>query len=116
MRPEHCRLDDRVNCAARVSMGSLFRCAARDRTCCPWHAASSHQSDERNTNVVTTFKDLAGTLLVTLLLPVWMALGLGVLGVIVIRQLYWWARGNTTAVSRPAPARSVAALPVEVVS
>ena len=66
--------------------------------------------------MVTTFKDLAGILLVTLLLPVWMALGLGVIGVIVVRQLYWWARGNTTVVSRPAPARSVAVLPAEVVS
>jgi hypothetical protein len=56
--------------------------------------------------VVTTFKDVAGALLLTLLLPVWMALGLVALGVIVARQLYWWARGNTTAVSRSASATS----------
>ena len=56
--------------------------------------------------MVTICKDLAGIVLITLLLPLWMALGLGALGVIVIRQLYWWARGNTTVVSRSAHARS----------
>jgi hypothetical protein len=57
--------------------------------------------------MVTTFKDVAGILLLTLLLPVWMAVGLGLLGAIVIRQLYWWARGNTTVVSRSAHGRSL---------
>lgn len=63
---------------------------------------------------MTAFKDLAGTLLIVLLLPLWMALGLGGLLVILARQLYWWARGNTTLVSRSAPATP--ALSVEVVS
>jgi hypothetical protein len=35
-----------------------------------------------------------------LLLPLLMALALASLVVVVARHLYWWARGNTTAVSR----------------
>lgn len=46
------------------------------------------------------FKDALGLLLLAVLLPVWIALGLGVVAVVVGRQLYWWARGNTTVVSR----------------
>ena len=53
-------------------------------------------------NVLTTFKDVAGALLLVFLLPVWMALGLVAVGAVVARQLYWWARGNTTVVSRVA--------------
>jgi hypothetical protein len=52
--------------------------------------------------VVTTFKDVVGISLLVLLLPVWMTLGLGVVAVVVTRQLYWWARGNTSALSRSA--------------
>jgi hypothetical protein len=55
-------------------------------------------------NVVATIKDLVGILLLVLLLPVWITLGLGAVAVVVTRQVYWWARGNTTAVSRSAAA------------
>ena len=54
----------------------------------------------RDVNVVTAFKDLFGILLLVALLPLWMAVGLGAVVVIVTRQLLWWARGNTTSVSR----------------
>ena len=49
---------------------------------------------------MTAMRDLVWVLLLALLLPVWMALGLVALIVILTRQLYWWARGNTTEVSR----------------
>lgn len=49
---------------------------------------------------MTTLKDIVGLLLLMLLLPLWMAVGLGFVGLVVGRHLYWWARGNTTAVSR----------------
>lgn len=49
---------------------------------------------------MTAFKDLVAILLLVALLPVWMAVGLGAVIVIVTRQLLWWARGNTTSVSR----------------
>ena len=49
---------------------------------------------------MTTLKDIVGVVLLMLLLPLWMAFGLGFVGVVVARHLYWWARGNTTAVSR----------------
>jgi hypothetical protein len=49
---------------------------------------------------VKVFKDALGLLLLAVLLPVWIALGLGVVAVVVGRQLYWWARGNTSVVSR----------------
>ena len=51
-------------------------------------------------NVLTPVKDVVGVLLLAFLLPVWMAIGLGVVAVVIARQLYWWARGNTTVVSR----------------
>jgi hypothetical protein len=51
-------------------------------------------------NVLTALKDIVWVLLLVSLLPVWMALGLGVVTAIVARQLYWWARGNTTVASR----------------
>jgi hypothetical protein len=51
-------------------------------------------------NVLTTCKDVVGALLLVFLLPLWMVLGLGVVAAVVIRQLYWWVRGNTTVVSR----------------
>lgn len=50
---------------------------------------------------MTALKDVGLLLLIGLLLPVWMAVGLGAVAVIASQQLYWWARGNTTAVSRP---------------
>jgi hypothetical protein len=37
--------------------------------------------------------------LVVLLFPLWMVLGLAGLLFIVGRHLYWWARGNSTAIS-----------------
>jgi hypothetical protein len=49
---------------------------------------------------VTTLKDVVGVLLLAFLLPVWMALGVGAVVVVVARQLYWWARGNTSVASR----------------
>lgn len=49
---------------------------------------------------MTAFKDLVGILLLVALLPLWMVVGLGAVIVIVTRQLLWWARGNTTSVSR----------------
>lgn len=57
-------------------------------------------SDESDVNMPTAFKDVVGVLLLVFLLPVWMALGLGAVAVVVARQLYWWARGNTSVVSR----------------
>jgi hypothetical protein len=51
---------------------------------------------------MTFVKDIGWLLLIALLLLPLMAIGLVCIGVIVARQLYWWARGNTTAVSRPA--------------
>jgi hypothetical protein len=51
--------------------------------------------------MLTRSKDVLGALLLVFLLPVWMALGLGAVIVMVTRHLYWWARGNTTATSRP---------------
>jgi len=51
-------------------------------------------------NMLTVCKNIVGVLLLVFLLPVWMALGLGAVVVIVARQLYWWARGNTTVASR----------------
>lgn len=59
--------------------------------------------------MLTAFKDVVGALLLAFLLPVWMALGLGIGAVILTRQLYWWTRGNTTAVSRST--RSARSLP-----
>jgi hypothetical protein len=56
--------------------------------------------------VLTVVKDVIGILLIALLLPLWMALGLGIVAVVVVRQLYWWARGNTTVASRLARVRS----------
>jgi hypothetical protein len=49
----------------------------------------------------TAVKDVVGALLLVFLLPLWMAAGLGAVLVVVARQLYWWVRGNTSAVSRP---------------
>jgi hypothetical protein len=56
--------------------------------------------------MLTVVKDVIGVLLIVSLLPLWMAVGLGVVVVVVGRQLYWWARGNTTVVSRLARVRS----------
>ena len=53
-------------------------------------------------NVLTALKDVAGVLLLVFLLPVWMALGFVAVAAVVTRQLYWWARGNTTVLSRVA--------------
>jgi hypothetical protein len=51
-------------------------------------------------NLVTFIKDLGWVLLIGLLAPVWIVFGLAALAFVVARHLYWWARGNTTAVSR----------------
>jgi hypothetical protein len=61
---------------------------------------SPHDPEENTVNLLTTFRDVAGALLLVFLLPVWMALGLVAVAAVVTRQLYWWARGNTTVVSR----------------
>lgn len=45
-------------------------------------------------------KDIGWLLLIGLLLPLLMPLAMASLLVIVVRQVYWWARGNTTGVSR----------------
>lgn len=52
--------------------------------------------------MATTIKNVLGTLLLALLLPLWMVLGLAFVAIVVARQLYWWGRGNTTVTSRPA--------------
>jgi hypothetical protein len=49
---------------------------------------------------MTALYDLGWLTLFILLLPLWIAVGLASFAVVVVRQLYWWARGNTTAVSR----------------
>jgi hypothetical protein len=51
-------------------------------------------------SLVTYIKDIGWLLLIGLLLPLWMALALASLVFIVARHVYWWSRGNTTAVSR----------------
>jgi hypothetical protein len=66
---------------------------------------------ERNVPVVTAVKDLVGVLLLVFVLPLWMALGLGFVGVLVVRHLYWWSRGNTTVVSRGSGRSTPAPLP-----
>lgn len=88
MRPTDIRLDHRVHWAAgRLSIA--------------WPTAvSPHHSDESHVNALTAVKDVVGVLLLAFLLPVWLILGLGAAAFILTRQLYWWARGNTTAVSR----------------
>jgi len=58
--------------------------------------------EENHVNVLTALKDVAGVLLLVFLLPVWMALGFVAVAAVVTRQLYWWARGNTTVLSRVA--------------
>ena len=52
--------------------------------------------------MLNALKDVLGVLLLAFLLPVWMAVGLGAVVVIVARQLYWWVRSNTSAASRVA--------------
>ena len=55
---------------------------------------------------MTRMQDLGWLLLIVLLIPLWMALALASVIVIVGRQLYWCIRGNTTEVSsgrRPPP-------------
>jgi hypothetical protein len=59
---------------------------------------------------VTHLQDLAWVLLLGLLLPLWMLLALGALVAVIARQLYLWARGNTTARSRPLPLPRVRAI------
>ena len=54
--------------------------------------------------MLTVLKDVVGSLLLVFLLPLWMAVGLGAVAVVAFRQLYWWARGNTTVLSRPSSA------------
>ena len=51
-------------------------------------------------NVPTAIKDIVGVLLLAFLLPLWLAVALGVVALVVARQLYWWARGSRTVVSR----------------
>jgi hypothetical protein len=50
--------------------------------------------------MLTTVTDIVGVLLLVLLIPLWIALGLGAVAVVVARHGYWWLRGNTTATSR----------------
>ena len=64
-------------------------------------------SNRKDRDPVTALKDILGVLLLVLLLPLWMAVGLGVVGFVVARHLYWWARGNTTAVSRASEASTL---------
>jgi hypothetical protein len=52
---------------------------------------------------MTFLKDIGWLVLIVFFLPLLAAAGLVSVVVIVGRQLYWWARGNTTATSRPAP-------------
>ena len=68
----------------------------------PGHASTvfACHAKESKVNVLTAIKDVIGVLLLVFLLPVWMTIGLGVVIVVVVRQLYWWARGNTTVASR----------------
>ena len=54
---------------------------------------------------MTFVKDIGWLLLLALLLLPMTAIGLVSIGVVLVRQLYWWARGNTTAASRPARGR-----------
>lgn len=49
---------------------------------------------------MTYIKDVGLCVLLVLLVPLWMILAWASLVFIVARHLYWWARGNTTAVSR----------------
>jgi hypothetical protein len=49
---------------------------------------------------VTILKNIGWLLAAGALIPVFMALALGGVLVIVARHLYWWTRGNTTATSR----------------
>lgn len=51
-------------------------------------------------NRVTYIKDTVWLLVLALLSPVWMAAICVVMAVVVTRQVYMWARGNTTALSR----------------
>jgi hypothetical protein len=52
---------------------------------------------------MTFLKDIGWLVLIAFFLPLLAAAGLVSLVVIIGRHLYWWARGNTTATSRPAP-------------
>lgn len=46
---------------------------------------------------MTYIKDIGWLLLIGLLLPLLMALALAGLVVVLVRQLYWWTRGNAAA-------------------
>lgn len=50
--------------------------------------------------VPTVFADIAWVLVAIAAMPLWIALLLGYAAVVLARQLYWWARGNTTTTSR----------------
>jgi hypothetical protein len=50
--------------------------------------------------VVTYLKDFGWLILLLLFLPVWMGLGLAAFAIAAGKQLYLWARGNTTPLSR----------------
>lgn len=71
----------------------------RERRLITAAASPTHGKDRY---VVIILRDSLGILLLVLLLPLWMAVGLGFVALVVARHLYWWARGNTTAVSRGA--------------
>jgi len=49
---------------------------------------------------VTVIKDIGWLVLIVVCLPLLMAVGLIGLVVVLVRHVYWWSRGNTTAVSR----------------
>lgn len=63
---------------------------------------------------MTHIKDIGWLLLLGLLLPLWMALALVALVAIVVRHLYLWVRGNTTATSRPRRSPPASAVPGEI--
>jgi len=51
-------------------------------------------------SLVTVIRDIGWFLLIVLLLPLWLMMGLAALAFVVARHLYWWARDDTTGVSR----------------
>ena len=59
-------------------------------------------------SLVTYIKDVGLWMLLVLLVPLWMILAWASLVFIVARHLYWWARGNPAAVSKPRGRRRLA--------
>jgi hypothetical protein len=87
--------DDRFNReAGRLSL----RCDQCGRNTIGWTIGPP--AWKREVHVLTAYRDVVWVLVLVFLLPVWMVLGLGVVAVVVVRQLYWRARGITTVVSQ----------------